>query len=75
MKELHTQGKTIQDIEEVLKRVPIHPRIVPAIKSAYALGYVSHNFSFVFRLFSLNLHNINQRFKLIECVLIYSGVI
>ncbi|KAK4719163.1 hypothetical protein R3W88_017501 [Solanum pinnatisectum] len=38
MKELHTQGITIQDIEEVLKRVPIHPRIVPAIKSAYALG-------------------------------------
>ncbi|XP_015078813.1 inorganic pyrophosphatase 1-like [Solanum pennellii] len=38
MKELHTQGKTIQDIEEVLKRVPIHPRIVPAIKSAHALG-------------------------------------
>ncbi|KAH0781296.1 hypothetical protein KY290_000894 [Solanum tuberosum] len=35
MEELHVQGKTI---EEVLKRVPIHPRIVPAIKSAYALG-------------------------------------
>ncbi|XP_071901373.1 inorganic pyrophosphatase 2-like [Coffea arabica] len=38
MGELHANGKTIQDIEEVLKRVPIHPRIVPAIKSAHALG-------------------------------------
>ncbi|KAG5601954.1 hypothetical protein H5410_033324 [Solanum commersonii] len=38
MKELHVQGKTIGDIEEILKRVPIHPRIVPPIKSAYALG-------------------------------------
>ncbi|KAK3220166.1 hypothetical protein Dsin_014136 [Dipteronia sinensis] len=37
-KELHSQGKTIEDIEEVLKRVPIHPRIIPAIKSAHALG-------------------------------------
>ncbi|MCD9640711.1 Inorganic pyrophosphatase 1 [Datura stramonium] len=32
MKELHTQGKTIEDIEEHF------PRIVPAIKSAHALG-------------------------------------
>ena len=39
MKELHAQGKTINDIAEVLKRAPIHPRIVPAIKSAHALGY------------------------------------
>ncbi|XP_055830179.1 inorganic pyrophosphatase 1-like [Solanum dulcamara] len=38
MKELHIQGKTIEDIKEVLKRVPIHPSIVPAIKSAHALG-------------------------------------
>ncbi|KAK0597493.1 hypothetical protein LWI29_025860 [Acer saccharum] len=38
MKELHSQGKTIEDIEEVLKLVPIHPRIIPAIKSAHALG-------------------------------------
>ncbi|CAK9154373.1 unnamed protein product [Ilex paraguariensis] len=38
MKELHSQGKTIGDIEEVLNRVPLHPRIVPAIKSAHALG-------------------------------------
>ncbi|MBA0663729.1 hypothetical protein Goklo_003822, partial [Gossypium klotzschianum] len=38
MKELHAQGKTIDDIVEVLKRAPIHPRIVPAIKAAHALG-------------------------------------
>ncbi|KAL5822569.1 hypothetical protein ACOSQ4_020469 [Xanthoceras sorbifolium] len=38
MKELHSQGKTIEDIVEILKRVPIHPRIIPAIKSAHALG-------------------------------------
>ncbi|GAA0176053.1 phosphatase [Lithospermum erythrorhizon] len=38
MKELHARGKTIQDIKEVLKRVPIHSRIVQAIKSAHTLG-------------------------------------
>ncbi|KAL6144583.1 hypothetical protein ACLB2K_055274 [Fragaria x ananassa] len=38
MKELHSQGKTIDDIVEVLKRTPIHPRIVPAIKAAHASG-------------------------------------
>ncbi|KAK9944996.1 hypothetical protein M0R45_010529 [Rubus argutus] len=35
MKELHSQGKTIA---EVLKRISIYPRIVPAIKAAHALG-------------------------------------
>ncbi|ONI15620.1 hypothetical protein PRUPE_3G052000 [Prunus persica] len=38
MEELHSQGKTIEDIAEVLKRTPIHPRVVPAIKAAHALG-------------------------------------
>ncbi|XP_062156238.1 inorganic pyrophosphatase 1-like [Alnus glutinosa] len=38
MKELHAQGKTTEDVVEVLKRIPIHPRIVPAIKAAHALG-------------------------------------
>ncbi|XVF74438.1 hypothetical protein PTKIN_Ptkin13bG0110300 [Pterospermum kingtungense] len=38
MKSVHEQGKTITDIVEVLKRTPMHPRIVPAIKSAHALG-------------------------------------
>ncbi|XP_022846873.1 inorganic pyrophosphatase 1-like [Olea europaea var. sylvestris] len=38
MKELYTQGKTIDDIQEVLKRAPIHPRVIPAIKTAHSLG-------------------------------------
>ncbi|XP_031090769.1 inorganic pyrophosphatase 1-like [Ipomoea triloba] len=38
MNEIHAKGKKIEEIEEVLRRTPIHPRIVPAIKSAYALG-------------------------------------
>ncbi|KVI05877.1 HAD-like domain-containing protein [Cynara cardunculus var. scolymus] len=38
MEELHLQGTTMADIEQVLNRVPIHPRIVPAVKAAYALG-------------------------------------
>ncbi|XP_021890266.1 inorganic pyrophosphatase 1-like [Carica papaya] len=38
MKELHSQGKTMEDIEQVLKRTPIHPRVIPAIESAFALG-------------------------------------
>lgn len=38
MNEIHASGKKIEDIEQVLRRTPIHPRIVPAIKSAYALG-------------------------------------
>ncbi|CAL1360711.1 unnamed protein product [Linum trigynum] len=38
MKEIHEQGRTIDDIVGALQRVPIHPRVVPAIKSAHALG-------------------------------------
>ncbi|XP_031257827.1 inorganic pyrophosphatase 2-like [Pistacia vera] len=38
MDELHAQGKTIEDVVEVLKRIPIHPRIVPTIKAARDLG-------------------------------------
>lgn len=38
MEELHLQGKTIEDIVNCLKRVPLHPQIVSAIKSAHALG-------------------------------------
>ncbi|KAH7547187.1 hypothetical protein FEM48_Zijuj01G0282700 [Ziziphus jujuba var. spinosa] len=38
MKEIHSEGKTIEDIVEVLKRIPIHPQVVPAIKAAHALG-------------------------------------
>ncbi|KAJ9568427.1 hypothetical protein OSB04_004393 [Centaurea solstitialis] len=38
MAELHSRGKSVEDIEEVLKCIPIHPRVVPAIKAAHALG-------------------------------------
>ncbi|KAG5016167.1 hypothetical protein JHK85_022303 [Glycine max] len=38
MNELHSQGKTIQDIVEILNRTPMHPRTVPAIEAAYSLG-------------------------------------
>ncbi|KAL8458498.1 hypothetical protein ACS0TY_036137 [Phlomoides rotata] len=38
MKELHAQGKSIEDIKEVLRRIPMHPDIVPTIKKAHALG-------------------------------------
>jgi pyridoxal phosphate phosphatase PHOSPHO2 len=38
MMEFHANGVTIEEIEKVLHRVPIHHRIVPAIKAAYALG-------------------------------------
>ncbi|GAB4842441.1 hypothetical protein Ancab_012413 [Ancistrocladus abbreviatus] len=38
MKEMHAAGVTINEITEVLKRIPIHPRIIPAIESAYAAG-------------------------------------
>ncbi|KAK3004575.1 hypothetical protein RJ639_018536 [Escallonia herrerae] len=38
MKELHSKGKTVEDIAECLKRVPLHPRVITAIKSAHSLG-------------------------------------
>ncbi|XP_015934147.1 inorganic pyrophosphatase 2 [Arachis duranensis] len=38
MMELHANGKTIDEIVKVLQRIPIHPRVVPAIKTAYAMG-------------------------------------
>uniref|UniRef100_A0A7N0V201 Uncharacterized protein n=1 Tax=Kalanchoe fedtschenkoi TaxID=63787 RepID=A0A7N0V201_KALFE len=38
MSELHAQGKTVEDIRKALTSVPIHPRVVPAIKTAHALG-------------------------------------
>nr|GEY01841.1 uncharacterized mitochondrial protein AtMg00810-like [Tanacetum cinerariifolium] len=50
MDELHIQGKTIKDLEQVLNRVPIHPRIVPAIKAAHALGFVISNDWFGFQM-------------------------
>ncbi|XP_051136144.1 inorganic pyrophosphatase 1-like [Andrographis paniculata] len=38
MKEVHNQGKSVEDIKEVLRRIPIHPRIVPTIKAVHSLG-------------------------------------
>ncbi|XVE51966.1 hypothetical protein DITRI_Ditri02bG0082100 [Diplodiscus trichospermus] len=38
MTELHSQGTKMEDIVAVLKRAPIHPRIIQAIKSAHSLG-------------------------------------
>ncbi|OWM77741.1 hypothetical protein CDL15_Pgr012443 [Punica granatum] len=38
MGEIHSKGKTIEDVAEVLKRDPIHPLVIPAIKTAHALG-------------------------------------
>ncbi|XP_050231735.1 inorganic pyrophosphatase 2-like [Mercurialis annua] len=37
-KELHSRGITIHQIVEVLNRIPIHPCIVHALKSAHASG-------------------------------------
>lgn len=51
MKELHEQGKIIEDIVEVLKRTPIHPRVVPAIKAAHALGYYKLFLKTLFHIF------------------------
>ncbi|XP_077217141.1 inorganic pyrophosphatase 1-like [Tasmannia lanceolata] len=38
MKELYSMGKTIEEIADCLRRAPLHPQIIRAIKSAYALG-------------------------------------
>ncbi|KAK8547236.1 hypothetical protein V6N13_097952 [Hibiscus sabdariffa] len=38
MKELHSRGKTAEDIAECLKKTPLNPRTAAAIKSAHALG-------------------------------------
>ncbi|KAL0338975.1 UNVERIFIED_CONTAM: Inorganic pyrophosphatase 2 [Sesamum angustifolium] len=38
LEELYTQGKTIDDIVECLKGIPLHPHVIAAIKSAHALG-------------------------------------
>ncbi|ONK79106.1 uncharacterized protein A4U43_C01F3000 [Asparagus officinalis] len=38
MGELHSQGRTIDEIVECLKRIPLDPHIISAIKSAHSLG-------------------------------------
>ncbi|RZC51594.1 hypothetical protein C5167_020023 [Papaver somniferum] len=38
IQEIHSQGRTIEEISECLKGVPLHPNIITAIKSAHNLG-------------------------------------
>ncbi|XP_077240141.1 thiamine phosphate phosphatase-like protein [Tasmannia lanceolata] len=38
MKDLHSQGKTIEEIADCLERAPLHPQIISAIKSANDFG-------------------------------------
>ncbi|KAK9714234.1 hypothetical protein RND81_06G080500 [Saponaria officinalis] len=38
MHEMHAKGVTIDDIANVLTRILIHPRVVPAIKATHAMG-------------------------------------
>ncbi|KAF8040689.1 hypothetical protein BT93_B2809 [Corymbia citriodora subsp. variegata] len=38
MMELHSRGKTMEEIADCLKEAPLHPKIVAAIKSAHASG-------------------------------------
>ncbi|KAI9100785.1 hypothetical protein K1719_024147 [Acacia pycnantha] len=40
MMELHSHGGTIEEIEEVLEKIPSHPRVVPTVKAAHALGFI-----------------------------------
>lgn len=39
MNELHSQGKTVEAIADCLKRAPLDPHVVNAIKFAFDLGY------------------------------------
>ncbi|KAK6784342.1 hypothetical protein RDI58_017797 [Solanum bulbocastanum] len=38
MEELHSQGKTVEQIAECLKDAPLHPKTISAIQSAHDLG-------------------------------------
>nr|CAD1833952.1 unnamed protein product [Ananas comosus var. bracteatus] len=38
MRELHSQGKSIEDIAECLKKAPLDPHVIDGIRSAYAMG-------------------------------------
>jgi len=44
MMELHSRGKTVEEIADCLKEAPLHPKIVSAIKSANASGYFPLSF-------------------------------
>ncbi|KAK1289300.1 Inorganic pyrophosphatase 2 [Acorus calamus] len=38
MSELHSQGRTMEDIADCLRTAPLHPQIISGIKTAHALG-------------------------------------
>ncbi|XP_030465112.2 thiamine phosphate phosphatase-like protein [Syzygium oleosum] len=38
MMELHSKGKTVEDIEECLRRMPLHPRVIESIRAAHGYG-------------------------------------
>lgn len=38
MMELHSQGRTLEEIGECLKKAPLDPHVISAIKSAHSLG-------------------------------------
>lgn len=40
MGEIHSQGSAIEKIGDCLKKAPISPHVIKAIKAAHALGYV-----------------------------------
>ncbi|KAG1367853.1 hypothetical protein COCNU_14G003210 [Cocos nucifera] len=44
MRELHSQGKTTEEIADCLKRIQLDPHVIEAIKSAYAHGSARHKF-------------------------------
>ena len=52
MGELHDQGKTISDIEESLKTIPLYPETIRAIKFAFSMGWVMTSWFFLL-IFSL----------------------
>ncbi|PKI62045.1 hypothetical protein CRG98_017418 [Punica granatum] len=38
MRELHSQGKSVEDIAECLKRVPLHPQVISSIRAVHSHG-------------------------------------
>ncbi|KAJ0971399.1 hypothetical protein J5N97_019358 [Dioscorea zingiberensis] len=38
MKEIHSQGRTVEDVADCLKRAPLDPHVIDAINSAFDLG-------------------------------------
>ncbi|RRT74623.1 hypothetical protein B296_00018662 [Ensete ventricosum] len=46
MGEFHSQGRTIEEVAESLRRAPLPANTIAAIKSAYALGYLHTSSAF-----------------------------